>query len=615
MGFSSRGNDDHVFRLVGDVEGVHREFILEPGRNRIGSLPENEVSISASDISRRHAVIQVNAKAVHLEDLRSTNGTFVNGVQVTRSDLSSDDWIQFGSVLLTLERVGRADLELGIELNPRPPETDPATEHTTQLGRTRDRYARWHALANSVADTLFGDHSSNLGPALERFREGLDATAVAVLRLERGTEAKVHAISGHAETIDGSRIDTAIERLRFEYPGMFAGNYLEEPFPLIVVARSAGSGDVDALVITGGELDQDLVPICELMLRVLLLMAPVVRDDDPSATHLEPQPLVFPAGHVRGVSSASLAVYEQLQTLRTSTTPVLIIGETGVGKEHVVQILHASSDCAGGPLRVINCAAIPADLLEAELFGIEAGVATGVAGRKGAFREADGGTLFFDEIGAMPLGLQAKLLRALQEKEVHPVGARHPVPVDVRIVAATNTDLTAAIKNETFRSDLFYRIAGCEINVAPLRKRRDDIPALVRVFLESHTTESGKRIRGLSVSALTRLQNAAWPGNVRQLEHEVRRLVSICPDGATIESPMISPEITAASPLDDEIADDELTLKHHVDALERKLLRRAINRANGNLARAARLLGLSRNGLVMKIERLGIGRQKDAISP
>ncbi len=611
MGFSSRGNDDHVYRLVGDMEGVHREFILEPGEHRVGSLPENEVSVAASDVSRRHAVIRVNANSVHLEDLKSTNGTFVNGVQVTRSDLAPDDWIQFGSVLLTLERVDRGDLALGIASDSENSNSEAGaerTEHTTQLGRTRDRYARWHALANSVADMLFGDRSSNPGPTLERFREGLNATAVAVLRLERGTEATVHAISGHAETIDGSRIDTAIERLRFENPGTFAGAYLEEPSPLIVVARSAGPDDLDALVITGGDLDQDLVPICELVLRILLHAGPVVQDEDLATTHLEPEPLVFPAGHVRGVSSASLAVYEKLQALRTSTTPVLIIGETGVGKEHVVQILHASSDRADGPLRVINCAAIPAELLEAELFGIEAGVATGVAGRKGAFREADGGTLFFDEIGAMPLALQAKLLRALQENEVHPVGARHPVPVDVRIVEATNLDLTAAIKNETFRSDLYYRIAGCEINVAPLRKRRDDIPALVRVFLESHTTESGKRIRGLSVSALTRLQNAAWPGNVRQLEHEVRRLVSICPDGATIESPMISPEITAASPLDDEIADDDLTLKHHVDALERQLLRRAINRANGNLARAARLLGLSRNGLVMKMQRLNIDK-------
>jgi DNA-binding NtrC family response regulator len=459
------------------------------------------------------------------------------------------------------------------------------------------------ALANETVAQMLDSDNGDLREALDRFRSGLEADTVAVLVLEETAAATVRSLAGDAAVLNERQIARSLSRMKWSSPEGFAGLYRANPSSMIVVAHHAGPRTHHVLAVCRGHLDEDLVPVCELVLRAALHAAPIATVD--AAVGADPAPLVFPDNHVPGLSQASQRMYEQIAALRNGTGPILIVGETGVGKEHVVRILHASSDRADGPLRVLNCAAIPAELLEAELFGIEAGVATGVDRRKGAFREADRGTLFFDEIGAMPLPLQAKLLRALQEDEVHPIGAQRPVPVDVRIVAATNTDLTAAIKNQTFRSDLYYRIAGSEIAVAPLRKRREDIPALVSFFLERCATESTKRIRGLSVGTLTQLQNAAWPGNIRQLEHEIRRLVSICSDGATIESSMISPEIIAAGSLDDEIADDDLTLKRHVDALERRLIRRAVDQAGGNLAQAARLLGLSRNGLVMKMGRLG----------
>jgi len=288
---------------------------------------------------------------------------------------------------------------------------------------------------------------------------------------------------------------------------------------------------------------------------------------------------------------------------------VLITGETGVGKEHIAAILHASSTRRGGPFVAVNCAAIPSELLEAELFGIESGVATGVSARQGKFQLARGGVLFLDEIGDMSLELQAKLLRALQALEIHPLGARNPEPIDVRIITATNTDLQALIAGNRFRRDLYYRVAGFTIRVPPLRARREDIPAFVERFMRRYAEEVGKPVRGITVKALSALAQAPWPGNVRELEHEVRRLVYLCPENRAIDSTMLSPSILFPS-VREHLEDVDLTGDLNLDAaiadLERRMISAALARTRGNRTRAAKLLGISRNGLALKMDRLGL---------
>ncbi len=246
-----------------------------------------------------------------------------------------------------------------------------------------------------------------------------------------------------------------------------------------------------------------------------------------------------------------LAMYHQLATLLKGTIPVLVTGETGVGKEHVVRILHSSSDRAQGPLQIVNCTAIPADLLEAELFGIEAGVATGVTRRTGKLRLAHGGILFLDEIGDMDPALQAKLLRALQEGEVHPLGAAAPITVNVRVIAATNTNLEQRVRDGHFRKDLYYRIAGCEVHVPAASPPPRRHPVARSLFPRTRGQRKPEDDSGTLCGALETLQQAAWPGNVRQLQRELTRLVVSCPAAHTIESNMISPAI-----LTDGIADD-----------------------------------------------------------
>ncbi|HEX6203741.1 MAG TPA: sigma 54-interacting transcriptional regulator [Thermoanaerobaculia bacterium] len=309
--------------------------------------------------------------------------------------------------------------------------------------------------------------------------------------------------------------------------------------------------------------------------------------------------LRFPPGYVPGESASMRELYRQMASLARSELPVLILGETGVGKEAVARTLHASSPRAGGPFVAINCAAIPHELMEAELFGVTAGAATGVAARAGLLRAAAGGSVLLDEIGDLPLDLQGKLLRALEEREAQPLGGR-PVSLDVRVIAATNGDLSALVARGGFRRDLYYRIAGCVLTVPPLAARPGDVPALVARFLDQAAREARTRVRGLTVGALERLCERPWPGNVRQLEHEVRRLVYLAADSETItERTLAAAEADGRSGGGDPAgADGDLELA----ALERRAITEALRRAQGNQARAARLLGISRYALRRRLD-------------
>ncbi len=324
--------------------------------------------------------------------------------------------------------------------------------------------------------------------------------------------------------------------------------------------------------------------------------------------------LDFPAGYVPGRSPAMNDLYRSLAALLATDLPVLIEGETGVGKELVARTLHLSSCRRSRPFVAVNCAAIPADPLEAEMFGIGDGVATGGRKRHGRFRAAAGGTLFLDELGEMPLELQAKLLRALQEKEIQPVGGV-AIPVDAWILAASNVDLLEKANAGRFRRDLYYRVAGSVLRVPPLRARVDDLPVLIESFLRRFAADSGKVVHGVTAKALSVLERHSWPGNVRELEHEVRRLAHLCADGQAIDSTMLAERLLhpvaprarhlagAGGPA---AAEGSLRLEDHVQEAERRAILQAFESAGGSQRQTARLLGISRNTLIRKIRRLGI---------
>lgn len=306
-----------------------------------------------------------------------------------------------------------------------------------------------------------------------------------------------------------------------------------------------------------------------------------------------------------GISAAMRTIEAVLPRLATSRSPVLITGESGVGKEEVARRLHRMGDPEGKkPFVAVNCGAIPENLIESELFGHEKGSFTGaVKSRIGVFEQASGGTLFLDEIGEMPPTMQVKLLRAIQDKAVIPVGGDQPRPVDIRLVCATHRDLKAMVENGEFREDLFYRIHVIHLPIPPLRERKEDILWLAERFLAEIGQREGRQL-SLSVRAANALVNYPWPGNIRELRHCLERAAVLSPSDC-FETPAI---FGAATSLAESVAQaaDRQPLGEYLDACERDYITRALSEAEGKISRAAVLLGISRKNLWQKMRRLKI---------
>ena len=316
-----------------------------------------------------------------------------------------------------------------------------------------------------------------------------------------------------------------------------------------------------------------------------------------------------------------------------STIPVLITGESGVGKEVIARALHGASDRAGKPFVAVNCGALPVNLIESILFGHEKGAFTGAVEKTlGKFREADGGSLFLDEIGELPLDMQVKLLRAIQESEVDPVGGKRPVKIDVRILSATNRDLSQQVTEGGFREDLFYRLNVFPIEAPALRDRREDIPALVDRFIARFNAEEGKRVAGCAPETLALLQGFDWPGNVRQLENAVFRAIVLAdapflqphdfpaisglaaplPDAADAPAPTPTVELPPLPETPIRVVDDRGHLRT-LEEIERDLIQHAIEVYAGHMSEIARRLGIGRSTLYRKVREQGLeGAIKEA---
>jgi nitrogen regulation protein NR(I) len=324
-----------------------------------------------------------------------------------------------------------------------------------------------------------------------------------------------------------------------------------------------------------------------------------------------------------GTSRAMQTIYKEIGRIASKPVGVMIRGETGTGKELIARAIYQHSDRANAPFVAINCAAIPETLLESELFGHERGAFTGAESRRiGRFEQADKGTIFLDEIGDMTPGTQVKLMRVLQEKCLQRLGGKETIPVDVRVIAATHRDLEAAIKQNLFREDLFYRISVVVLNLPALRERKEDIPALVRFFLQKYALEFEVENPAIHPDAIEFLQAQPWPGNVRELENVTRKVLLIA-QGYTISVEHVR---SAMAKINQPVTSEVKSLEAYADELlaaaqrgelsdayarlheaaERILLGRAIELANGNQAKAARWLGISRLTLREKLTQFGL---------
>jgi two-component system response regulator PilR (NtrC family) len=321
-----------------------------------------------------------------------------------------------------------------------------------------------------------------------------------------------------------------------------------------------------------------------------------------------------------GESLAMRTVKERIGKVARSMAPVLIQGESGTGKELVAGALHATSHRSAGPLIAVNCSAIPENLLETEFFGAKKGAYTGsIQDREGFFQAAKGGTLFLDEIGDLPLAMQSKLLRAIQERCVRPVGSTQEVPVDVRIVSATHKDLCGEVAAGRFRQDLFYRLNVIDIVIPPLRERREDLPALCSALLARIAEEAQISVPIIAPGTLERLSQLPLHGNVRELENLLHRALALC-DGDALQLDDPSPAVSAPAPLDGQpvaalLAPDEAELptdlQRHLDEQERSILVKTLQETGFNRTMAANRLGLSLRQIRYRIARLKIDVPRD----
>ena len=396
---------------------------------------------------------------------------------------------------------------------------------------------------------------------------------------------------------------TLLERAQAEFPDV----------PIIMITAH---GTVDSAVqaLKAGAFDYITKPFEQEELKKVIAKAARAHELERQNVHSAAAPLV-------GASQAMRHVYEIVSKVADSPSTVLITGESGTGKELVARELQRRSSRRDKPLIKVNCAAIPKDLVESELFGYEKGEFTGAVGSKpGRFELADGGTLFLDEIGEIPVEMQVKLLRALQESEFERVGGIKTLRVDVRLIAATNRDLKALIADGRFREDLYYRLAVVPIALPPLRERKDDIPLLVQHFISKYDQRLGKKVERIDDEAMHTLLAYSWPGNIRELENLMERSVlfadgpiiqgSSLPDAIRERAPGPATPIAAVGPLGSIAAPSGASMKEIVRQaqaeLEKELIGRALEETGGNVTRAAKRLQISRKSLQVKMKELGL---------
>ena len=378
------------------------------------------------------------------------------------------------------------------------------------------------------------------------------------------------------------------------------------------VIMMSGHGSIDAAVRATklGALDFLEKPLSTDHLLVMLENAFRLRRAQAETRELKAEAGYF--DELVGASSAMLSLRERVARAARSSASVLVTGERGTGKELVARAIHRASPRAKAALERLNCAAVPAELIESELFGHEAGAFTGATKqRAGKFERAHGGTLFLDEVGDMPLAMQAKLLRVLQERELERVGGSETLKLDVRVVAATNRDLRAACEKGDFRADLFDRLNVVPVEIPPLRARRDDIPLLARQFLELARASNARPGMTLDESAVRAMTLYPFPGNVRELKNLIERLVILNPDD-TITGKDVERALSAETPpAHGALYQPGVPFRVLSEQAERRILEEALEHHSGQMAATARALGLERSHLYKKARALGLRGEKD----
>jgi two-component system, NtrC family, response regulator AtoC len=438
-----------------------------------------------------------------------------------------------------------------------------------------------------------------------------------LLEISLGEDGHMVNAVGDAETgLNSLRKDSVGVGLiitDLKLPGMNGLEFLQEarrinPGIPVVVMTAYGSVETAVEAMKAGASDYVLKPFTMAEMKLVVnkeLDVQRVRDENRSLREALGHRYQFT--NIIARSGKMQEVLALVERVAPTNSTVLLGGESGVGKDLIARAIHQHSRRGNGPFIKVNSTAIPDTLFESELFGFEKGAFTGaLASKPGKFELADKGTLFLDEIGDVPAPIQVKLLRVLQEREFERLGGTKTLKVDVRLLAATNRDLRAALEQGTFREDLYYRLNVVPIDIPPLRERKEDIPDLATHFLARYAADNAKEIRGITPAAVEKLVSYHWPGNVRQLENTIERAVALSQaqvlDASDIHLDGGQAKPSAVNAGGNAFLPDGMTLEQWED----EMIREALRRANGNKSQAARLLGLSRNALRYRLGKLGV---------
>jgi Nif-specific regulatory protein len=639
--------------VSGAAAGRRSEFELDA--IRIGRAASNDLVLDAENVGAEHARIVLGVERLLVEDLGSPGGTAIvrGGGRTALSEarpameLESGDLLELGgsgelgaslkvSFELESEHVEIVESRPMATLGTEPGTPGEATERLRKilsaqraLGAARDLENVVAALAEAALDLVPGathatvaltdgegraKHLDTLTTVATRVRgpDGRPRAPDAPIPLTRSVAKKVVrertavlAADAPSETFSSESLLGANIRSTIGVP-LWKG---DEILGVLQVDNRAAPAmfhgrDVDSLGVLAADASL-AVANARLIGRLVAAEQRLDRENQ----YLKGRERAR-SGETRivGESRVMAELSKQLDKVVDTRVTVLIEGETGTGKELVASALHYRSKRRDKLFVAQNCAAFPENLLESELFGHKRGAFTGATeDKKGLFEVADGGTLFLDEIGEMPAGLQAKLLRVLQEGEVRPLGSHQVKHVNVRVVAATNRKLEDEVAQGRFREDLYYRLKVFPLRVPPLRERRDDVGRLAQHFLEIASREMGKPVAGFAQETLAALSAYEWPGNVRELENEVQRLVIQADPGAFITPDLLSPTVRRVEGLVQNLGATAGTLKDRVEQVERFIVLEVLREHDNNKTNAAKTLGITREGLHKKLKQLGIG--------
>src|SRR5580698_755451 len=597
------------------TQGPARAFVLHKPVTTVGRALGNDVAIPSDGLAETHVQMLFDGRDFNLEEVDKQGEILINGRKKRRARLVHGDRVQLGDADFVFsvfddppQRVREAEAPRGGAQAPSTTELQLSGlrklfDFSEKLMTQRKLDELLEAMLDAVIDVTGAEKGLIL-----LLEEG-DGAAKPVIRAARNV--KREAITDTTGAISDSIVRRVLETGR---PVIVSDAVTDAQFgssesvlalrlSSVMCAPLVSQGQVTGAMYVGNDRVKglfergqlDLLSIfagqASLIFQNAMLLSALRADKEKLSAELKDKRF----GEIIGACPSMLEVFRKLQKVATTDISVLITGETGTGKELIARELHRRSNRANGPFVVINCGAIPENLIESELFGHVRGAFTGaVASRPGKFQVANGGTLFLDEIGELPLNLQVKLLRALQERVVFRVGDSKPEKVDIRVVAATNRVLEDEIRGQRFREDLYYRLNVVNIYLPPLRERGDDVLIIARALLSQHAEELNPRVQGMTPQALAAIKKSPWPGNIRQLENRIKKALVLC------DKTLITPE-------DLDLGRDAesliLPLEKAKEEFQRKYVLEILERNNGNRTQTARDLGVDPRTIFRYLER------------